>query len=178
MGGEHSSIGLRSGKCHEQTTRAHTARIELLEVIAKRRPLEWWGYGAERLPARSALREGYRGPAWGLEMYATLRAARITLNVHIGVAGRYANNMRLYEATGVGSLLLTDWKQNLGELFEPGREVVAFRSTEECVDQIDHYLSHEEERAAVARMGQARTLRDHTYEQRMSEYIDRVRGIL
>ncbi len=159
-------------------SRAHADRIELLETLAERRPFEWWGYGAERLPPRSPLRRGYRGPAWGLEMYERLRTARITLNVHIGVAGRYANNMRLYEATGVGSLLLTDWKENLGELFEPGREVAAFRSAGECVELIDHYLSHEEERAAVARAGQVRTLRDHTYERRMGEYAERLRGIL
>ena len=37
-------------------------------------------------------------------------SSRIVLNRHIGAARQYANNMRLYEATGVGSLLLTDAK--------------------------------------------------------------------
>ena len=46
------------------------------------------------------------------------------------MAKSYANNMRLYEATGVGALLVTDWKENLGEMFEPGKEVVAYRSPE------------------------------------------------
>ena len=29
----------------------------------------------------------------------------------------HANNLRLYEATGVGAMLLTDWKPDLAELF-------------------------------------------------------------
>ena len=81
----------------------------------------------------------------------------------------HANNMRLYEATGVGSLLVTDAKQNLAELFEPGREVVAYCDADDLVEQARHYLAHEDERRAIAAAGQARTLRDHTYAVRMRE---------
>jgi spore maturation protein CgeB len=74
--------------------------------------------------------------------------------------------MRLFEATGAGALLVTDWKENLEELFDIGREVVAFRSTNECTDLIEYYMTHEDERARIATAGQARCLRDHTYERR------------
>jgi len=37
--------------------------------------------------------------------------------------------MRLYEATGAVFLLITDQKDNLGELFEVGKEVLAYNST-------------------------------------------------
>ena len=39
---------------------------------------------------------------------------------------------RLFEATGVGTFLLTDFKDNLQTLLEPNREVVAWRSVNEC----------------------------------------------
>ena len=71
----------------------------------------------------------------------------------------------------MGALLITDWKQNLGDLFEPGTEVVAYHSLEECAEQIRYYLAHPAEREAIARAGQARTLRDHTYRQRMAEMV-------
>jgi spore maturation protein CgeB len=74
--------------------------------------------------------------------------------------------MRLFEATGVGTCLLTDWTENLGELFEPEREVATFRDAKECVERIRWLLAHPEEREAIARAGQARTLRDHTYRHR------------
>lgn len=152
----------------------HGGRLRLLEAVNSSTRLDVWGYGADALGAGSPLRAVHHGDAWGLRMYEILRGARVALNQHIGVAEGYANNMRLYEATGVGTLLLTDYKSNLADLFEPGREVVAYRSTEECVELIDYYLSHEEERAAIARAGQARTLREHTYRHRMQELLELV----
>ena len=43
-----------------------------------------------------------------------------------------ATNMRLFEATGCGAMLITDAKQNLGDLFSVGVEIVAYR--DEVVD--------------------------------------------
>ena len=69
------------------------------------------------------------------------RDARISLNRHIAEAEGHANNMRLYEATGVGSLLLTDEGSNLAELFEPGREVVTYAGVDDLVEKARHYLA-------------------------------------
>lgn len=38
----------------------------------------------------------------------------------------------------------TDWK-NPHEMFEPGKEVVSYRSPQECGDMIEYYLQHDEE---------------------------------
>ncbi len=75
--------------------------------------------------------------------------------------------MRLFEAAGVGPVLITDWKHKLDERFEPSKEVVAYRSPEECAELIRHYLEHREERETIACAGQHRRLRDHTYYHRM-----------
>jgi spore maturation protein CgeB len=80
--------------------------------------------------------------------------------------------MRLFETTGVGSLLLTDAKVNLGELFEPGREVVAYRDADDLVASARRYLADDAARREIASAGQARTLRDHTYAVRMQELVD------
>ena len=153
-------------------SRDHVSRLELLEYLCSRRELQVWAREARTLPSRSSIRRCYMGDAWGIEMYRTLQSSKITLNHHIGVAGSYANNLRLFEATGVGTLLVTDWKQNLQQMFEPGKEVVVYRSAEECAELIQYYIEHEEERAKIAAAGQARTLRDHTYNVRMQEFID------
>jgi spore maturation protein CgeB len=79
--------------------------------------------------------------------------------------------MRLYEATGVGSMLLTDAKSNLHELFEPDAEVVTYCDADELAGRIEYFLDHDEERRAIARAGQERTLRDHTYAKRMEELL-------
>ena len=104
-------------------------------------------------------------------MYQILRNSKITLNHHGDIAP-YANNARLYEATGVGTLLITDWKRNLHEMFEPDKEMVAYRSPEECIELVQYYLEHDDEREAIAHAGQERTLREHTYYRRMQELVD------
>jgi hypothetical protein len=110
-------------------------------------------------------------PLWGLPMYQALHDARIAFNSHIDAAGAFANNLRLYEVTGVGSLLLTDWKSNLAEIFAPGVECVGYRDAAECVKLARHYLAHEDERAAIAAAGHERTLAEHTYEHRVHDLL-------
>jgi spore maturation protein CgeB len=156
----------------------HEARLRLLESLSRRTDLTIWGRGAESLPASSLLHRRWCGEVWGIEMYKVLRRSRITLNHHIDVAEGFANNMRLFEATGVGTFLLTDWKANLQDMFEPGKELVCYRSPEECSELIQYYLAHAEERDAIARAGQERTCREHTYANRMKELVDVVRRYL
>jgi hypothetical protein len=45
--------------------------------------------------------------------------AEYSLNRHIEAAEGFANNMRLFEATGVGAMLVTDDGKSLSELFRP-----------------------------------------------------------
>ena len=160
----------------------HERRVKWLEyvseVIGQHTAFGIWGTGIETLPKSSPIRCAYQGPAWGMDMYSILKASKITLNNHINIAGSYANNMRLYEATGVGTLLITDWKENLADLFEPGKEVVTYSTPEECTELINYYLANDREREAIAKAGQARTLRDHTYYQRMKELLNIVEKYL
>jgi spore maturation protein CgeB len=150
---------------------AHANRIQLLEYLCRNTDIMIWGNGVEKLPEASPIRRAFKGTVWGREMFQVMHDSKITINHHIGIAGDYANNMRLYEATGAGTLLITDDKKNIGDIFEPGKEVVVYKNADECVRLIRYYLAHEEERSAIARAGQARTLREHTYYQRVGEMV-------
>jgi spore maturation protein CgeB len=86
--------------------------------------------------------------------------------------------MRLFETTGVGACLLTDWKENLSELFEPGKEVLTYRSVEECVEKVNYILEHEDERDSIAAAGQRRTLREHTFDNRAARIDEIIRSVL
>jgi len=152
-------------------SRHHGKALPMLEHLARSTPIEFFGYGAGNLSRSSPIVARHHGEVWGLDMYRALARSRVTLNRHIDVAENHANNMRLYEATGVGSLLLTDRKGNLGELFEVGKEVVAYSSAEEAVEMIRYYIANPEEARTIARAGQARTLREHTYGRRMQELV-------
>ena len=150
---------------------AHARGNRLLEALAHRIPLDVFGYGVETLPQDSAVRRRHCGEAWGLDMYRVLAESRITINRHIDVAEDNANNMRLYEATGTGALLVTDAKSNLGDLFRIGEEVLQYRDEDEAVALVERYLADADGRDRIARAGQRRTLTEHTYERRMQELL-------
>jgi len=157
----------------------HRQRIALLEAVAERYDLKLWGNRPQALPTSSPLHRCFQGEVWGTDMYQVLRRSRITLNSHIDLAGREAGNMRLFEATGVGAFLLTDFKDNLDTLFALDREVAVWRSIEDCLDRIAQYLRDDAGRAEIARAGQARTVAQHTYRHRAAEilgFVDGIRG--
>jgi spore maturation protein CgeB len=157
----------------------HRERNKILETLIEQGlPLECWGYGIEHTLTDSSLRRCYRGEAWGLDMYAIRQNSKIVVSRHISsVANVYANIMTLYETTGVATLLVIDQRKDLVDLFEPGKEVIAYRTADECADLIKYYISHEDERQAIARAGQQRTLREHTYYHRMQEFIELIQRI-
>lgn len=148
---------------------AHNERQAFMASLAKLVPLECWGYGVDSLQAASVEQGRLHGEVWGNDMFSVLRRSQITINHHIDVARTYANNMRLFEATGCGALLVTDYKDNLHELFAIGEEIIAYRSLEECAALVRYYLAHPEEGLQIAERGQARTFRDHTYAKRMAQ---------
>jgi spore maturation protein CgeB len=149
----------------------HRQRIALLLAVAERYNLKLWGNLPQALPASSPLHRCFQGEVWGADMYQVLRRSRITLNSHIDFTGREAGNMRLFEATGVGAFLLTDFKDTLDTLFEPNREVAVWRSTDDCCAAIGRYLGDDKGRTEIARAGQARTMAQHTYRHRTSHIL-------
>lgn len=149
----------------------HRQRIALLEAVARRYDLKLFGSPPQALPAASPLHRCFQGEVWGVDMYQALRRSKVTLNSHIDMAGREAGNMRLFEATGVGTFLLTDFKDNLHSLFAPDREVAVWRSVDDCLAAIDRAIGDADARAATARAGQARTLAQHTYRRRAAEIL-------
>jgi spore maturation protein CgeB len=158
------------------------SRIGLSEVQKARIPVIRRGIYWEENPAKPTLRERHMGrihsPVFGLQYYKLLARAKITLNVHADLAENYAGNMRLFEATGMGSCLITEWKENLPDLFEPEAEVVTYRSVEECIEKVRYLLAHEKERQSIASAGQKRTLIDHTFTRRVKWLDKRIKRIL
>ncbi|HEY0631809.1 MAG TPA: glycosyltransferase [Thermoleophilaceae bacterium] len=147
----------------------HRSGTALLERLARETPAEFWGYVHDELAPDSAIRSRHHGEAWGLDMYRVLARSGIAVNRHGDIAEDYANNMRLFEATGVGALLVTEAARNLPGLFTPGEEIVTYDSAEDLVEKVRHYTEHPDERRAIAAAGQRRTLAEHTYRHRMEQ---------
>lgn len=139
----------------------------LLQAVAKAVPgLRIYGPEDSGALADAGLTDNYAGPAWGKQMFELLGQSKMVINRHGSIAGPYAVNMRMYETTGSGAALITEEKSNLGDLFEPGSEVVTYTSVEDAAAQAAALLADPARLDAIAAAGQARTLRDHTYTRR------------
>lgn len=126
---------------------------------------------ASALKLSSALRSKLHSPLFGLDMYQTMADSLVTFNIHGGIAGPYAANMRIFEATGVGSCLLTDSKKDLGNLFEIDKEIVTYSSREECIEKATWLLNNPAKANEIGLAGQRRTLNSHTYAHRAEQFI-------
>jgi hypothetical protein len=115
-----------------------------------------------------------KGPLDASQYYDLLSKSRIVLNVHRDEEEDFGN-LRVFEVTGVGSLLLTDRGEKLKEFFRVDdgsedalqtAEIATFTDAEDCVRKIDFLLNNPDVATRIAENGRRRTLRDHTVVQR------------
>ncbi len=149
------------------------ATLEALPLAGKVK--QWKGRPALPPKLDARIVSAARPALFGLEMFQQLQRTCVSLNTHIDISSTHASNMRLYEATGAGSCLLTDARSNLSELFEPDVEVVTYQNADECAEKAKYLLEHEVERRKIADAGQRRTLHDHTFDNRAVQLDEIVR---
>ncbi len=119
----------------------------------------------------------YAGPfvqseRWGLDLYREIRRGKIGFNNVIDFAKGESGNMRQFEVTGCGTLLLTEYNESLLQHFTPGREIETYASFEELVEKIRFYINNDAAREEIARRGQERCLREHGMLNRTQQLVD------
>lgn len=70
---------------------------------------------------------------------------------------------RVFEMGLSGTLVLCEHSPNLERYYEPGRECITLENLEDCAEKAMWYLSHEAERARIARNYEERPLKEHTW---------------
>lgn len=131
-------------------------------------------------PLRRLFPSRCKAPLFGLDMFRVLQQSKVVLNKHSMPAQGTVDNIRLFQATGVGSCLLTDTGSNMVDLFEPDREVVTYSGFEECLEKYRYLLENEKVASQISVAGQKRTLKDHTSAVRcskMNELIEKMMSI-
>lgn len=114
------------------------------------------------------LRPFLRGEALGDSMLQVLSAAKLTVNPH-GQTMQYGGNMRLFEAAAVGTLQITDDRPGIHKWFTPGENILTFRDERDLRDKVDYYLTHDDEREALAQRARDHVLAHHRYDQRVEQ---------
>lgn len=167
---------LASDLCFIGTYRKEREQLLLQLVSAKPHlNLKIWGGRWFFFRVDRRLRSYIQGsPIVGSEMVKAYNASKIVLNLHKKwdrEDGMKAN-MRVFETTGCKSFLLTDKAVGMEDLYDLNKELVTYTSVTDLCDLIDYYLSAPEEREEIARRGQERAYKDHTYDHRAKRILD------
>ncbi len=83
-----------------------------------------------------------------------------------------AVNQRVFDVPACNKFLLTDYQDQLEDLFKIGEEIICYHDPAEIPDLVGYYLNHPSDRICIAKNGYKRVLRDHTYVSRVGEMID------
>jgi spore maturation protein CgeB len=169
----------------------HKSRYQYLSELSQKEKLNLWspGFGATSVKNHyygqikrmigfkfkeflqmEKFRYLNKGDIYGIDMFQAINDSKIVFNNHIDHVGNYAANIRLFEVTGAGSCLVTDFKDNLKNYFDIESEIVTYRTTEELLSKVRYLLTHDQERESIARAGQAKTLLVHNYQNRFSAF--------
>lgn len=107
---------------------------------------------------------------------APLIFSRSKINLNLTLRSiRSGIPLRVWDILGAGGFCITNYQPELPLYFEDGVNIVWFKNTAELIEKIKYYLSHEEERRAIAKRGQELVTQYHDYSGRfdcMAEIVD------
>ena len=76
-------------------------------------------------------------------------------------------SQRVFDVMLCEGFLMSNYQEELFEHFTPGQEFDLYESTEDLIEKCGYYLSHPEEREAIAKAGHEKVIRGHLWEDRI-----------
>lgn len=165
----------------------HAVEVELYAHKETERVLEVGWVGQVRGPVYRTrerllpeLARSFRMNDWS-RRYSQEEMARIYLQSRIVAnIGRddfpQDANLRVFEAMAAGALLLTRLPSELTQIgFEEGVHFVGYHETEEIQPLIRKYLAEEPARRCIAEAARAKVMREHTYDRRVEQLLERIK---
>ena len=107
------------------------------------------------------------------EMPLVFKKSRINLNISLRSI-KSGIPLRAFDIMGSGGFLLSNYQEDFLKNFTPGVDFVYYESEEDLLQKIDYYLTHDEERAAIAKNGHAQVAAAHTYRHRVREMLSTI----
>jgi spore maturation protein CgeB len=89
-----------------------------------------------------------------------------------------AVNQRIFDAPAAGGFVLTDFREQLAELFKVGEEVACFMEPGEIPELVRFYLTHPQVREKMKGKARKRVLAEHTYRHRVALMLETMQGTL
>ncbi len=121
----------------------------------------------KRLLKAYYLSKRLKKPVFGEDYYYNLHKSKIVLNSHLDL-DEYSGNMRLFEATGSESLVITNFSEDLNDYFNDD-EIVSYHNKNDALEKIKYFINNPQERRRIAANGKKRVLKSFSYEVRIKD---------
>ena len=84
----------------------------------------------------------------------------------------YGANLREFETTMSGTLLFTQYSDEIESLFDIGKEICCYHNEHDLAEKVHYYMRNDIERERIAKAGYERAIRDHTWERRFEDFLN------
>lgn len=135
-------------------------RQRILEAVSRRfQTALYSGGGTSKLPMVKHM--GYA--EYLKQMPEMFKRSKVNLNITLrsilsGIP------LRVLDIMGAGGFALSNYQIEIEEYFKLNEEIVVYDSIEDCLEKIEYYLAHEEEREKIAEKGCRKVRREFSYE--------------
>jgi spore maturation protein CgeB len=120
----------------------------------------WMTPGAGQYFTKRDVRRNWIPRAEMPDIYAS---AKINIGLQCDDTSMTQTSMRPFEVLSCGGFLLSQWTPAMDALFEDRVHLLLSRSADETRTILDYYLAHDDDRAQIARQGQAFVREHYTY---------------
>jgi spore maturation protein CgeB len=143
-------------------------RTELIRAISGRHPFDLFTHDTS-FSMPNLKNHGPVDPY--SELPLVFKKSRINLNISLRSI-KSGIPQRAFDIMGSGGFLLSNYQSDFLDFFTPGEDFVCYESKDDLLDQIDYYLTHEDERAAIAQNGHDKVAAAHTYRHRVRKMTE------
>lgn len=145
----------------------HIERTLLMELLAEKYDIHLYTRDSEVVPDNV---KRFPEVDQQNEAFKVFYSSKININITMrsiesGVP------MRIFDIMSVGGFVLSNYQEEIPELFEEGKEIVTFKTPEELLEKADYYLSHDKERQQIGINGYKKIKKCYTYEQQIRKII-------
>ena len=147
-------------------------RVSVMKLLGKHYAVDLYtGSDTSGLPVKN------HGLAKTLtEMPLIFHYSKINLNM-TSKSIRTGLPLRIFDILGCGGFCLTNYQTELTDYFTPGSDLDCYTCEEDLLEKTEYYLSHEKERAEIARNGFETVNKYHNYPERLLKMLSLAYGI-
>ena len=110
-----------------------------------------------------------RDAVTGFEYTKTIQSYPMVINLHQDI--NYGPNMRTFEVTGSGGVLISDRSEDITDFFRDNKEIMIYDSIREAAEKIKLMLNDTELLLNFSKLSQDRCYKFNTYDQRVKELL-------